>query len=45
MVSFKVALCTDWYIQRPGGVAAHVHGLAKTLKDLGIDITVVTNKE
>ena len=38
----RVALVTDWFHPRVGGIEAHVLGLARRLRERGVDATVVT---
>ena len=38
----KIALATDWYLPRLGGVELHIADLAKALRVAGADPTVVT---
>ncbi|MFA4646420.1 glycosyltransferase family 4 protein [Pyrococcus kukulkanii] len=39
----RVALVSDWYYPKVGGVASHMHHLAKYLKERGHDVAIVTN--
>lgn len=39
----KIALVSDWYYPKIGGVATHMHQLAIYLKKLGHDVSIVTN--
>lgn len=39
----RVALVTDWYAPRRGGIETQLAGLAKALTDAGIQTTVVTS--
>jgi len=39
----KIALVSDWYYPKIGGVATHMHHLALKLRERGHDVTVVTN--
>ncbi|AEC52779.1 galactosyltransferase or LPS biosynthesis rfbu related protein [Pyrococcus sp. NA2] len=43
MESLKIALVSDWYFPKIGGVAIHVHNLAIKLSELGHDVSIVTN--
>ena len=38
----KIALATDWYLPRLGGVELHIADLAKALRAAGADATVMT---
>ncbi|GMV05719.1 MAG: glycosyl transferase [Gemmatimonadota bacterium] len=38
----RIALLTDWYLPRVGGIEVHVHGLARRLRDRGHDARVLT---
>lgn len=39
----RIALVSDWYYPKIGGVASHMHNLALKLKGRGHDVAVVTN--
>ena len=39
----KVALVSDWYYPKIGGVASHMHNLAIKLKERGHEVAIVTN--
>ncbi|AMM53806.1 glycosyltransferase family 4 protein [Pyrococcus kukulkanii] len=39
----RVALVSDWYYPKVGGVASHMHHLARHLKERGHDVAIVTN--
>ncbi len=39
----KIALVSDWYYPKIGGVASHMHNLAVHLKKRGHDVAIVTN--
>ncbi|WP_048147934.1 glycosyltransferase family 4 protein [Palaeococcus ferrophilus] len=39
----KVALVSDWYYPKVGGVASHMHDLALKLSEMGHEVTIVTN--
>ncbi|ASJ07859.1 glycosyl transferase [Thermococcus siculi] len=39
----KIALVSDWYYPKIGGVATHMHQLAIYLKKRGHDVSIVTN--
>jgi len=39
----RIALVSDWYYPKIGGVATHMHHLALKLKERGHDVTIVTN--
>lgn len=39
----KVALVSDWYYPKVGGVASHMHDLALKLRGMGHEVTIVTN--
>jgi len=38
----RIALVTDWFHPRVGGIEVHVLGLARRLRERGLDVTVVT---
>ena len=38
----RIALVTDWFHPRVGGIEVHVLGLARQLRERGLDVTVVT---
>ncbi|MDI3502906.1 MAG: hypothetical protein PWR09_1032, partial [Archaeoglobi archaeon] len=40
----RVALVSDWYYPKIGGVASHMHELAIRLKERSHDVAVVTNE-
>lgn len=42
-MKIKVALVSDWYYPKVGGVASHMHDLAIKLKEMGHEVTIVTN--
>ncbi|USS40418.1 glycosyltransferase family 4 protein [Thermococcus aggregans] len=39
----KIALVSDWYYPKIGGVASHMHHLAIKLKERGHEVAIVTN--
>lgn len=39
----RIALVSDWYYPKIGGVATHMHNLALRLRDRGHEVTIVTN--
>ena len=39
----RVALVSDWYYPKIGGVASHMHHLAIKLKERGHEVAIVTN--
>ncbi|ALV62898.1 Glycosyltransferase [Thermococcus sp. 2319x1] len=39
----KVALVSDWYYPKIGGVASHMHNLAIKLRERGHEVAIVTN--
>jgi len=39
----RIALVSDWYYPKIGGVASHMHHLALKLKEGGHDVAIVTN--
>ncbi|MCS7127883.1 MAG: glycosyltransferase family 4 protein [Sulfolobales archaeon] len=39
----KIALVSDWYYPKIGGVASHMHNLAVKLKERGHQVSIVTN--
>ncbi|ACS89916.1 MULTISPECIES: glycosyltransferase family 4 protein [Thermococcus] len=39
----KIALVSDWYYPKIGGVASHMHNLALKLKERGHEVAIVTN--
>lgn len=39
----RVALVSDWYYPKIGGVAAHMHNLAIKLRERGHEVAIVTN--
>ncbi|CAB50158.1 glycosyltransferase family 4 protein [Pyrococcus abyssi] len=43
MESLKIALVSDWYFPKIGGVAIHVHNLAIHLRKMGHEVSIVTN--
>jgi len=43
MESLKIALVSDWYYPKLGGVAVHMHDLALHLRRLGHEVSIVTN--
>ncbi|AFK22365.1 glycosyltransferase family 4 protein [Pyrococcus sp. ST04] len=43
MESLKIALVSDWYFPKIGGVAVHMHNLAINLRLLGHEVSIVTN--
>ena len=38
----KIALCSDWYYPKIGGIATHIKGLAKYLSRLGHEVQIIT---
>ena len=40
----RIALCSDWFYPRVGGVARHMAGLAWALTSQGHDVTIITGK-
>lgn len=40
----KIAMCSDWYYPRVGGIATHIRELAKYLSRLGHEIQIITVK-
>jgi len=40
----KIALCSDWYYPKIGGIATHIKGLAKYLSRLGHEVQIITIK-
>ncbi|MHA1721833.1 MAG: glycosyltransferase family 4 protein [Candidatus Baldrarchaeia archaeon] len=40
----KIALCSDWYYPKIGGIATHIKGLAKYLSKLGHEVKIITIK-
>ncbi|NJE55152.1 glycosyltransferase family 4 protein [Thermococcus sp. 21S9] len=43
MESLKIALVSDWYYPKLGGVAVHMHDLALYLRGLGHEVAIITN--
>ena len=43
MEKLKVALVSDWYFPKLGGIEVAIHELAKNLSRIGLDVTIVTN--
>ncbi|ACS32942.1 glycosyltransferase family 4 protein [Thermococcus gammatolerans] len=43
MESLKIALVSDWYYPKLGGVAVHMHDLALYLRKLGHEVDIITN--
>ena len=43
MESLKIALVSDWYYPKLGGVAVHMHDLALHLRRLGHEVAIITN--
>ena len=43
MESLKIALVSDWYYPKLGGVAVHMHDLALHLRKLGHEVAIITN--
>ena len=43
MESLKIALVSDWYYPKLGGVAVHMHDLALNLRRLGHEVDIITN--
>ncbi|NPA47830.1 MAG: glycosyltransferase family 4 protein [Thermococci archaeon] len=43
METLKIALASDWYYPKVGGVAVHMHDLAINLRRLGHEVDIVTN--
>lgn len=39
----RIALVSDWYYPKVGGVASHMHNLALKLRESGNDVAIVTN--
>ncbi|CAD5244895.1 glycosyltransferase family 4 protein [Thermococcus camini] len=39
----RIALVSDWYYPKIGGVASHMHHLALKLRERGHDVAIVTN--
>ncbi|AIF69973.1 glycosyl transferase [Palaeococcus pacificus DY20341] len=39
----KIALVSDWYYPKVGGVASHMHNLALKLRERGNEVAIVTN--
>jgi glycosyltransferase involved in cell wall biosynthesis len=40
----KIALCTDWFFPRIGGVSSHVAGLALELEKRGHEVAIITKQ-
>jgi len=40
----KIALCTDWFFPRIGGVSSHVAGLALELEKHGHEVAIITKQ-
>jgi len=38
----KIAMCSDWYYPKVGGIATHIKGLAKYLSRLGHEVQIIT---
>ncbi|MCD6468607.1 MAG: glycosyltransferase, partial [Thermoplasmata archaeon] len=38
----RVAMVTEWFDARAGGVAVHVHQLTKFLERYGVDVEIIT---
>ncbi|EEB74560.1 glycosyltransferase family 4 protein [Thermococcus sp. AM4] len=43
MESLKIALVSDWYFPKLGGVAVHMHDLALYLRKRGHEVDIITN--
>ena len=39
----RIALVSDWYYPKIGGVASHMHHLALKLREMGHEVAIVTN--
>ncbi len=40
----KIAMCSDWYYPKVGGIATHIKGLARSLSKLGHEVQIITIK-
>ncbi|MHA1505887.1 MAG: glycosyltransferase family 4 protein [Candidatus Asgardarchaeia archaeon] len=40
----KVALVSDWFFPKTGGIATHIDGLAKALMKIGVDVEVISTR-
>ncbi|AMQ17781.1 glycosyltransferase family 4 protein [Thermococcus peptonophilus] len=43
METLKIALVSDWYYPKLGGVAVHMHDLALYLREKGHEVDIITN--
>lgn len=43
METLKIALVSDWYYPKLGGVAVHMHDLALYLRERGHEVDIITN--
>ncbi len=44
METLRIALASDWYYPKVGGVAVHMHDLALNLRKIGHEVDIVTNQ-
>ncbi len=43
METLRIALASDWYYPKVGGVAVHMHDLAMNLRRMGHEVDIITN--
>ncbi len=44
MESLKIAMVSDWYFPKLGGVSIHLHNLALKMREKGHEVVIITNK-
>ncbi|NOZ76133.1 MAG: glycosyltransferase family 4 protein [Euryarchaeota archaeon] len=44
METCKIALASDWYYPKVGGVETHIHNLARNLVERGHEVEIITHK-
>ncbi len=44
MESLKIAMVSDWYFPKLGGVSIHLHNLALKMRERGHEVVIITNK-
>ncbi|MHA1471051.1 MAG: glycosyltransferase, partial [Candidatus Asgardarchaeia archaeon] len=41
----KIAITSDFFYPSIGGIEKHIEGFAKTLSNVGFDVTIITSRE
>jgi len=41
----RIALCSDYFYPKIGGITTHIEGLARALEERGHEVVIITKKQ